>query len=421
VLTARKPRKTPCAAGRRSRTTRLDIGPPAGSRIATGAFGARRRPLSSRPCTVTPLAWTDQPLGEVALPGGTLRASIGLGSGLARRAGDPPGRVWALCDRGPNLKPPLALERYGVEAARALVGVDGAKILPFPAFAPAIHELQVDGDSVRLLKVLPLHGGDGAPLNGLPLPGGPEAAMEPAFDLAGRPLGASPLGVDTEALVALADGGFWVAEEYGPSLLRVAPDGRVLSRWFPAGTGERWAAPGYAVADRLPADAARRRLNRGFEALALSGDESRLFVLLQSPIRGETGARLWTLDARTGATMAEHRYPFDPPASFRRDAALGPVDEGDLKIGEVLWLGEDRLLVLERISHSSKLYEARLGTGGAVTKRLVLSTDDHPQVCADLEGMALLSDRDLLLVNDNDFGIDGAVTRFCRLTFDAPI
>ena len=369
---------------------------------------------------ITALAYDDVLLAEVPLPGGMLRASVGLGSGLATRPGDPPGRLWAICDRGPNLKPKQALKSYGLDAARPLLDIEGAKILPLADFTPAIHELQVEGDTVRLLSARPLVGAGGARLNGLPLPGGPEAAMEPAFGLDGRPLGTSLLGVDTEALAALADGDFWVAEEYGPSLLRVAADGRVVARCYPAGAEAPWATPAYPVRGNLPADAARRRLNRGFEALALSGDGTRLFAILQSPIAGESAARVWTLDAGDGALLAEHRYSFDPPESFLRDASDGPVDTGDLKIGDALWLAEDRLLVLERISRTSKLYVARLDPDGSISKTLLLSTDDHPEVCADLEGVALLSDRELLLVNDNDFGIEGAATRFYRIAFDRP-
>jgi hypothetical protein len=36
-----------------------------------------------------------------------------------------------------------------------------------------------------------------------------------------RPLEPDPNGTDSEGLVALEDGGFWVGDEYGPSLLRV--------------------------------------------------------------------------------------------------------------------------------------------------------------------------------------------------------
>ena len=43
------------------------------------------------------------------------------------------------------------------------------------------------------------------------------------------------------------------------------------------------------------------------------------------------------------------------------------------------------------------------------------STDDLTELDADLEGMILLSPRTLLLVNDNDFGIEGTRTRFWRI------
>jgi hypothetical protein len=49
----------------------------------------------------------------------------------------------------------------------------------------------------------------------------------------------------------------------------VGADGRVRERWNP-GT--------------LPAIAGKRQLNRGFEAIALSPDESWLYLAFQSPL-----------------------------------------------------------------------------------------------------------------------------------------
>ncbi|MDP3631643.1 hypothetical protein [Phenylobacterium sp.] len=60
--------------------------------------------MTSPRFTVERLAWQDQPLGEITLPAGVLRATLGLGSGLTRRPGDPPGRFWALGD--PPLQSP---------------------------------------------------------------------------------------------------------------------------------------------------------------------------------------------------------------------------------------------------------------------------------------------------------------------------
>jgi hypothetical protein len=99
------------------------------------------------------------------------------------------------------------------------------------------------------------------------------------------------------------------------------------------------------------------------------------------------------------------------------------------------------LLVLERISQSTKIYRVALTpdkiapakltdpatrptleqmtrkeVGRAqipiLTKSLVISTDDYPEISPDLEGMLLLSPSRLLLSNDSDFGIEGATTQF---------
>jgi hypothetical protein len=202
----------------------------------------------------------------------------------------------------------------------------------------------------------------------------------------------------------------------------------VSARWVPAGQEVPLAGAAFAALGVSPVLAARRRLNRGFEALALSPDERRLHVILQSPLAKEdeidadalNHARLWTLDAETGAPLAEHLYPFDAPESFRRDTEAGPVGMDDLKVSEAVSIGGEQLLVLERISRTSKLYRVTLDER-LLTKTLVLSTDDWPQIDADLEGVVLLSDRELLLSTDNDFGVDGRETAFFRVTFATPL
>ena len=65
--------------------------------------------------------------------------------------------------------------------------------------------------------------------------------------------------------------------------------------------------------------------------------------------------------------------------------------------------------------------EALAPNARALAKTLLLDTDDTPEVSADLEGMTLLDERTLLLVNDNDFGIEGVATTFWRVEFAEPI
>jgi hypothetical protein len=180
-----------------------------------------------------------------------------------------------------------------------------------------------------------------------------------------------------------------------------------------------------------------------------------LFLAFQSPLAHPDESaheqarhvRIWKLDAGTGAFEAQFLYPLDPPETFRRDCAEGGFEPSDIKVSEIVAEAEDRLLVLERGSETTKIYRTKLdpsrttgseqldiasrptieeisGAGGdllEVDKQLLLSTDEHPEVGSDLEGMAILSPRELLLVSDNDFGVEGAHTGFWRVTFEEPL
>lgn len=405
---------------------------------------------------ITELAYDDEELARLHLLRDTLRVTRGIGSGLARRAEDPPGIVWAIGDRGPNLKVPLAIDRYGVATLDAHADTPGAKLMPLPRIGPALAELHVGHDRVTLRRTLPIRDAARRPLSGLPPVGSDARAAEPALSLNGAILPPDPGGADTEGVAPMPDGSFWVGEEYGPSLLRVGPDGTVRARWVPAGTEALFAGADFPVLGALPPLAARRRLNRGFEGLALSADGRRLHLAFQSPLahpddrvgRRARHVRLWTLDSATGALLAEHLYRLDKPGSFRRDAELGDVDRADVKLCDVTLIGPDRLLLLERVSASARLYVITLLPDRALApawsdpatrptieersmddsldlpvldKQLLLSTDDHPEIGADLEGVALLDERTILLVNDNDFGVEGAPTRFWRVDLPEPL
>jgi hypothetical protein len=265
------------------------------------------------------------------------------------------------------------------------------------------------------------------------------------FDIHGAPITPDTAGLDTEGLVALASGGFWVGDEFGPSLVEVDENGSLVRRILPANAGD------IAASGSLPAVAAKRQLNRGFEALAISDDEQTLFLAFQSPLahpdeaahRQGRHVRIWRWDLNTATVVAQYAYSLDMPETFRRDMARGSFERSDIKVSESLWLPDNSLLVLERGSATAKIYRCKLGGASldfahldiatrptleelsagveneivpALSKELVFSTDDHPEMSADLEGMALLSPTQLLLVNDNDFGVEGVETMFWRVT-----
>jgi hypothetical protein len=406
-----------------------------------------------QPPTITRLQFEDQQLTEIPCPKRIMKISRGLGSGLTR---SPDGRLFAIGDRGPNLKVKLAVEEFGLADVREHGAPGSAKVMPALDIGPALAELRLDGDRVELLRTAPLHGDDGKPLTGLPTPGSANSRMEPAFGIDGAPLGPDPGGLDSEGIAVGTDGNIWIGDEYGPSLLQVDESGAVRMRWVPAGAEATVAGAPHPSAAVLPAIAARRHVNRGFEAIALSHDGKRLHLAFQSPLAHpdeETHAaarhvRVWTLDSATGALLAQYLYELDEPATFRRDAAKEPIQRSDLKVSEMACVAPDRLLMLERGSETTKLYvvaltgECRLPDEHAdeatqptieqlsasgeldlpvLAKRLVLNTDHHPEVSADLEGMAVLDDRTLLLVNDNDFGIEDTKTVFWLVKFAEPI
>ena len=402
---------------------------------------------------MTRLQFSDECLAEIACPKRKLRILRGLGSGLTR---SPDGRLLAIGDRGPNLKVKLAVKTYGLTAIEEHGAKGSAKVMPALEIGPALAELRLDGNQVTVVRATPLHGDDLKPLTGLPTPGSANSRMEPALAIDGTPHQPDPGGVDSEGIAVSADGTIWIGDEYGPSLLRIDDSGRVRVRWVPAGAEATTAGAPYPCAAVLPALATHRHVNRGFEALALSPEGKRLHLMFQSPLAHPDEAthaaarhvRLWTLDSDTGVLLAQYLYELDEPASFRRDAAKKPLDRSDVKVSELACLADNRLLVLERGSETTKLYvielseacllpaeHADLATRPTIeelsasgdlrlpvlAKRLVLNTDHHPEVSADLEGMAVLDDRTLLLVNDNDFGIEDAETVFWRARFDQPL
>lgn len=408
--------------------------------------------------TFTKLDWADPVIAAIPMPKGEMRLTRSLASGLCQSPLDDPDIFWGVGDRGPNIKPKSATKDYGAQHLAPLAEIEGAKIMPLPAIGPAIARFRLRETGIVLEEVLELTDADGLPIGGLPVPHGPHAEFEPVFDLSGARITPQPSGADSEGMAALPDGRFWIAEEYGPSLMRVDRSGRVLERWVPEGLDLCFAGAAYPVRAVLPALAGARKLNRGFEAIAAAPDGSSLLVAFQSPLAHPDRAaheasrhlRIWQIDGETGALLAEFIYPLDRAKSFRRDADAGDVKRDDLKVSEMIWTPSGDVLMLERVSLSTKIYRVRLSPEMAappalsdpatrptleqmtrdelesagipvLEKRLLLSTDDHPEVSSDLEGMILLAPDKLLLVNDSDFGIEGAETHFWLAELSAPI
>ena len=382
----------------------------------------------------------------------TVSLTLGIGSGLFQGPGDHPGDFWCITDRGPNIKCTDAPELLGRSIEDACRGLRPGKIFPLPDYAPTIVRLRLGAGTFTVLDRLALSDQAGRKLSGLPSPSSDALASEPIFDLHGQPLMPDVDGVDPEGIVRLADGTFWIGEEFGPSLLNANADGRVQRRLVPFGTEKIFTGTRIPIVPCLPPLLARRAHNRGIEALGLSTDERLLWFMVQSPLANPDFAtferarivRLFALRLADLGIESEHAYVLDEPHQFAADQSHR---KSDVRIGDLQVLPDGCLLMLERIDATTKVYRvdprdssnlagSRWDDGASrpsleavpvcdltavgvrpLQKVLIFDSGAIAGFPHAMEGLSLSADgRILTMISDNDFGIDGDETVLVRIT-----
>jgi hypothetical protein len=386
-------------------------------------------------------------IGQFTFEGGkTLNLTVGIGSGAWRGPKDPANVIWTVGDRGPNIACSEMKEIAGMEFAPCK-GVQNGRVYPTPSYAPSIYRVVLlDNGSFRVTDVITLKDRDGMPLSGMlnPLK---TAATGNAMDGTGKPLPRSLNGFDAEGIVRLSDGTFWIGDENGPSIAHFSADGRMIVRHVPAGTEGEFAGAKYDVKGTLPAILARRPINRGIESMAVSPDEQFLYFIMQNALANPDvkayqqarNIRLFKIERASMKVVGEYVYTLDDPTTFRRDPSKR---QNDPRISELMAIGLDRLVVLERTEKTTKLYEVDLANATNISgtrwddaatspsleqtavadakvtpvpKTLRLDTADFPDIVGKTEGMALLGDGALAIINDDDFGIAGGRTQIVVL------
>ncbi|MGW3952854.1 esterase-like activity of phytase family protein [Streptomyces sp. NPDC004752] len=329
---------------------------------------------------------------------------------------------WTVTDRGPN----------------GQIKVDGQKrrTFPVPGFDPAIVKIRLSGNSVEVIDAIPLTTSSGKAVTGL---SNQKSRDEAPYNYdASTLLSYNPNGLDTEGVVRAADGTFWLVDEYGPSLVHVSARGKVLTRYVPEGLNLTGAD--YPVVEALPSVLLHRKVNRGFEGLALlpGGD---LVMAVQSPLslpdadagNASRTTRLLRFSPKKKAVTAEYAYRFDPVD------VVDPSedDTSELKISSVVALGGNRLLVEERTDKAARLQVVKLSRKADIlgdpwdddttspsleqlddpaaagvpvlAKRLVVDLGTVSGLPGKIEGVARVDHDTLALINDNDFGMtDGS-------------
>jgi len=193
------------------------------------------------------------PTPPMATVGGVPVQSSGAGSAIAAVPGNPD-QIYGLTDRGPNVD------------GRA----DNEKVLPVTDYSPQIVKYTLTDGIAQEQQTIILKNTDGQPLNGLVVDVG-DTGGETMVDIHGNPMPNSERGLDSEGLVALQDGTFWVADEYGPFIIHFDANGNEIERLSP-------------YDGSLPGELAMRDPNRGMEGLTITPDGSTLVGIMQSAV-----------------------------------------------------------------------------------------------------------------------------------------
>lgn len=255
-------------------------------------------------------------------------------------------------------------------------------------------------------------------------------------------------GGDFEGVLIDKDGNFWACDEYRPAVYKFQPSGTLIERYVPSGTsllGSTQQPVGTYGAETLPAVYSKRWDNRGFEAIAYDEVNHIVYTFIQSPIDNPSSAavrnktdviRILGIDADTGAPVSEYVYLLE------RNKDAGYASSRVDKIGDAVYTGNGKFLVIERDSEGpaatyGKKYVFEidinyatniLSTVFAPNELEELSADEiaaqsilpvHKNKVVNLptigyqssdkaEGIALLPNNEIAILNDNDFGLAGA-------------
>ena len=390
----------------------------------------------------------------------------GYGSGLAF-AGVSGGsyQFYAVTDRGPTEDGPARALGAGIAALGPRAGrlESISEAFAAPGFAPSIGLITVGDGAAVLSTSMPIRTAGGARnASGLPPPAGtaPGLVMRSAFRYAsGGAVGELPLG-DMFAFAGFDDEGLdpeavaydgerqalWVSDEYGPCLVKVdAANGTVLKKYRPG-----------AGATDLPGILSQRRPGRGLAGLCLDKATGKLHGVLQSPIdprdSGGKSKRVSGTKVRDGALFLRW-LEFDPAAESSKVYAL-PIDgalfedgeAGEAKLGDIACLGGGKFVVIlqgdrrdephevfnwlslvqippdstdikamdESLEISSMTGAPFNGVNYAEISSLhmtkLLDLNEAGWDSEKAEGLALVDDSTLALINDNDFGVSSKVT-----------
>lgn len=336
---------------------------------------------------------------------------------------------------------------------------DSGKIYLDPTFTPKIVKFELDADGINVLETIAIKGTTIIPPRvdeerttgaGTNTDFATEYQATQGHNLVGEIIDHSPVGIDPEAIVVLADGSFWVGEEYGPSLVHISATGEVIEHLVPAGTENAYNGSTHTVRYVLPEVIKMRKRNRGIEAIAIDAANNQLVFIMQNALANPEEAvhrtsrlhRMYVLqlDDEGNFDSILHEYLYQAEAGFN-----GGSKQRDVRISEMRYFDEGQFVVLERdkqnddptytnqVMHLIDVAGATdiWGDSGyddlevqdmadnayditPVTKTEVFASDatgnsaDNTMMPEGTEGFVLLNDQgDVVFISENEYGLEG--------------
>jgi hypothetical protein len=326
----------------------------------------------------------------------------GIGSSLKLHKKDDEGNLWfyAMSDRGFNIDAPLSTTGQTV------------KVFPFSNFYPFISSIKlVPGKSATIEKTTNLG------LTGLPpRQEASQAAIEVPLTLELEEIKSDSNGIDSEGIDIDKDKNFWIADEYGPRLVKVSPAGKIIEN--------------IDYTNGMPKILQHRAENRGIESIAIS-PSGKIYFAAESilNINNETDKtaefiRIIELDQKTRKTRM-FAYMYDKDIYQSKSA---------VKIGDLVAIDDNRFLVIEQgkkkdgsmrntiqlidLSQSTDISSIKLPDGreleyacgkelnliNPAKKQFILDVTKYKWPHEKLEGIAYIDNKHVGIINDNDFG-----------------
>ncbi len=344
---------------------------------------------------------------------------------------------WVCSDRGVNI------DAANANPSGCAPTYD--KIYSFPSYAPKIHRVRLNGDSVQILQTISIKRPGGTTASGIINPTGfgstaTEVAstdtVQNCLNFAAKTTAKDIWGIDCEGIAVDASGNFWLCEEGGPTIWKLDQNGVVQKRYTPY-AGQVGAQ---SIDVQIDTCFKYRKNNRGFEGITIAPN-GKVYAIIQSPLLYPTKT--------VGENSRVHRIlEIDPVTNATRmfvylnDGIIGASGSNqirlrDWKMGDMAAINDTTFLVIEAALRgttdvkrvykinisaasvvSSALYggstlealvdSAGLAANGVVPVKKTLFMDINgigwDPALDKTECLAIINDSTIVIGNDNDYG-----------------